>query len=145
MQDLERQTRRLEIVLDRRTLIKGMLGAGGALVAGAALDHGTDAAKRGYSGPSALAPRTAAGAIITITGSGSYNVGSDGPPRQVSILNQFFTTLIFDVRSMTGGESWQTTLSPNNLDRHMFGENGLYECVVSQNPGSPIMMFTFFL
>lgn len=50
-QDLERRAEHVGLVLDRRSVLKGALGLGGALVVGSAVDRNADAARRGYGGP----------------------------------------------------------------------------------------------
>jgi len=50
-QELDRRAENLGIVLSRRSMLKGALGLGAAVVAGSAVDHHADAARRGYGGP----------------------------------------------------------------------------------------------
>jgi hypothetical protein len=50
-QDLDERAERLGLAVGRRSLIKGALGVGGAIVVGAGIAQESQAARRGYSGP----------------------------------------------------------------------------------------------
>jgi hypothetical protein len=49
--EVDRRAEKLGIVLSRRSILKGALGLGAAVVDGVVVDRHADAARRGYSGP----------------------------------------------------------------------------------------------
>src|SRR5690606_21541617 len=50
--ELDRRSAELGIMLSRRSLINGSIGVGVAALAGAVVEQGAEAARRGYGGPS---------------------------------------------------------------------------------------------
>jgi hypothetical protein len=57
---------RLGLAFDRRSLIKGAIGVGGALIAGSVIGDTVDAARRGYSGPSVPNANGATGWFVEV-------------------------------------------------------------------------------
>ncbi len=90
--DLERRSRELGLSLSRRSLIKGALGAGGALALGGLIDE-TEAARRGQSGPGAVLPNRPAWLVMMFddgAGGIDYDISRNAIyyfERQITFLN----------------------------------------------------------
>jgi hypothetical protein len=96
--DLDRRAERLGLALDRRSLVKSALGVAGAVVAGVTIGTETEAARRGYSGPSFLDSNNG-GATLTIVRDGyasiayRYGPGGDQGDLTLKVINETYYDL----------------------------------------------------